>query len=83
MRRDLPAPGSSSGPASALWVARGQAPALALLCSLRQTSGRVVRAALYAPREPMLDYNMVVIFIMAVGTVALGGYWAGSRDARK
>ncbi|XP_032481002.1 signal peptide peptidase-like 2B isoform X4 [Phocoena sinus] len=48
-----------------------------------ETSGRVVRAALYAPREPMLDYNMVVIFIMAVGTVALGGYWAGSRDARK
>lgn len=85
MRRDLPAPGSSSGPASALWVARGRVgpPTLALLCSLRQTFGRVVRAALYAPKEPMLDYNMVIIFIMAVGTVALGGYWAGSRDVRK
>uniref|UniRef100_A0A673U284 Signal peptide peptidase-like 2B n=1 Tax=Suricata suricatta TaxID=37032 RepID=A0A673U284_SURSU len=45
--------------------------------------GRSVRAALYAPSEPMLDYNMVIIFIMAVGTVALGGYWAGSRDVKK
>ncbi|XP_016065244.1 PREDICTED: signal peptide peptidase-like 2B isoform X1 [Miniopterus natalensis] len=45
--------------------------------------GRSVRAALYAPHEPMLDYNMVIIFIMAVGTVALGGYWAGSRDVKK
>ncbi|XP_014651448.1 PREDICTED: signal peptide peptidase-like 2B [Ceratotherium simum simum] len=45
--------------------------------------GRAVRAALYAPNEPMLDYNMVIIFIMAVGTVALGGYWAGSRDVKK
>nr|XP_045359988.1 signal peptide peptidase-like 2B [Camelus bactrianus] len=47
------------------------------------TFGQAVRAALYAPKEPMLDYNMVIIFIMAVGTVALGGYWAGSRDVRK
>uniref|UniRef100_A0A452TL59 Signal peptide peptidase-like 2B n=1 Tax=Ursus maritimus TaxID=29073 RepID=A0A452TL59_URSMA len=31
--------------------------------------GRAVRAALYAPNEPMLDYNMVIIFVMAVGTV--------------
>lgn len=45
--------------------------------------GPAVRVALYAPSEPMLDYNMIIIFIMAVGTVALGGYWAGSRDVRK
>ncbi|XP_054442919.1 signal peptide peptidase-like 2B isoform X2 [Pteronotus mesoamericanus] len=45
--------------------------------------GRAVKAALYAPHEPMLDYNMVIIFVMAVGTVALGGYWAGSRDVKK
>lgn len=53
------------------------------MCSPRQNFGRSVRAALYAPHEPMLDYNMVIIFIMAVGTVALGGYWAGSRDVKK
>uniref|UniRef100_A0A2K5WYT7 Signal peptide peptidase-like 2B n=1 Tax=Macaca fascicularis TaxID=9541 RepID=A0A2K5WYT7_MACFA len=45
--------------------------------------GRMVRVALYAPHEPVLDYNMVIIFIMAVGTVAIGGYWAGSRDVKK
>ncbi|XP_024898810.1 signal peptide peptidase-like 2B isoform X2 [Pteropus alecto] len=45
--------------------------------------GRAVRVALYAPSEPLLDYNMVIIFIMAVGTVALGGYWAGSRDVKR
>uniref|UniRef100_A0A8C5BBB2 Signal peptide peptidase-like 2 n=1 Tax=Gadus morhua TaxID=8049 RepID=A0A8C5BBB2_GADMO len=39
--------------------------------------------AMYAPKEPVLDYNMVIIFIMAVGTVAMGGYLAGSRDTKK
>ncbi|XP_046300173.1 signal peptide peptidase-like 2B isoform X2 [Marmota monax] len=48
-----------------------------------QSFGQAVRVALYAPSEPVLDYNMVIIFIMAVGTVAIGGYWAGSRDVRK
>ncbi|XP_038166895.1 signal peptide peptidase-like 2B isoform X2 [Arvicola amphibius] len=45
--------------------------------------GRAVMVALYAPSEPAMDYNMVIIFVMAVGTVALGGYWAGSRDVKK
>ncbi|XP_075400863.1 signal peptide peptidase-like 2B isoform X2 [Tenrec ecaudatus] len=48
-----------------------------------QRFGRAVQVALYAPHEPVLDYNMVIIFIMAVGTVAIGGYWAGSRDIKK
>ncbi|KAJ8271067.1 hypothetical protein GJAV_G00122380 [Gymnothorax javanicus] len=43
--------------------------------------GRLV--ALYAPNEPVLDYNMVIIFVMAVGTVTIGGFWASSRDAKK
>uniref|UniRef100_A0A8P4GCB2 Signal peptide peptidase-like 2B n=1 Tax=Dicentrarchus labrax TaxID=13489 RepID=A0A8P4GCB2_DICLA len=41
------------------------------------------QVAMYAPNEPVLDYNMVIIFLMAVGTVAIGGYWAGSRDSKK
>uniref|UniRef100_A0A8C0ZZX5 Signal peptide peptidase-like 2B n=1 Tax=Castor canadensis TaxID=51338 RepID=A0A8C0ZZX5_CASCN len=41
------------------------------------------QVALYAPNEPVLDYNMVIIFVMAVGTVAIGGYWAGSGDVKK
>ncbi|XP_036926202.1 signal peptide peptidase-like 2C [Sturnira hondurensis] len=43
--------------------------------------GATVRVALYAPPEPILDYNMVVIFILAIGTVAAGGYWAGLTEA--
>uniref|UniRef100_A0A8K9XQ38 Signal peptide peptidase-like 2B n=1 Tax=Oncorhynchus mykiss TaxID=8022 RepID=A0A8K9XQ38_ONCMY len=45
------------------------------------SKGREV--AMYAPSEPVLDYNMVIIFLMAVGTVAIGGYWAGSKDIKK
>lgn len=48
-----------------------------------QRFGHEVMVALYAPSEPVMDYNMVIIFIMAVGTVALGGYWAGSHDVKK
>ncbi|XP_012606543.2 signal peptide peptidase-like 2C [Microcebus murinus] len=40
-----------------------------------------VRVAMYAPPEPLIDYNMLVIFILAVGTVAAGGYWAGLTEA--
>ncbi|XP_051028912.1 signal peptide peptidase-like 2B isoform X2 [Acomys russatus] len=45
--------------------------------------GHAVMVSLYAPSEPVMDYNMVIIFLMAVGTVALGGYWAGIRDVKK
>ncbi|XP_021030515.1 signal peptide peptidase-like 2B isoform X2 [Mus caroli] len=45
--------------------------------------GREVMVAMYAPSEPVMDYNMVIIFVMAVGTVAIGGYWAGSHDVKK
>lgn len=48
-----------------------------------QTFGKGRLVAMYAPNEPVLDYNMVIIFLMAVGTVAVGGYWAGSRDRKK
>ncbi|XP_004480625.2 signal peptide peptidase-like 2C [Dasypus novemcinctus] len=41
----------------------------------------LVRVALYAPPEPLVDYNLLVIFILAVGTVAVGGYWAGVTEA--
>lgn len=40
-----------------------------------------VRIAMYAPLEPVIDYNMGIIFILAVGTVAAGGYWAGLKEA--
>lgn len=72
-----PPPGSAGGRAGG---AGSRSP---LACSPRQRFGRAVQVALYAPNEPVLDYNMVIIFVMAVGTVAIGGYWAGSGDVKK
>ncbi|XP_068089793.1 signal peptide peptidase-like 2B [Hyperolius riggenbachi] len=53
------------------------------MLDISKTFGKSVKVAMYAPNEPVLDYNMVIIFIMAVGTVATGGYWAGSRDVKR
>ncbi|KAM9330554.1 signal peptide peptidase-like 2B [Gastrophryne carolinensis] len=53
------------------------------MLDIGKTFGQSVKVAMYAPNEPVLDYNMVIIFVMAVGTVATGGYWAGSRDVKK
>ncbi|XP_041416929.1 signal peptide peptidase-like 2B isoform X4 [Xenopus laevis] len=53
------------------------------MLDIGKTFGKSVKVAMYAPNEPVLDYNMVIIFLMAVGTVAVGGYWAGSRDVKK
>ncbi|XP_037644199.1 signal peptide peptidase-like 2 isoform X1 [Sebastes umbrosus] len=53
------------------------------LLDIGKKFGEGRQVAMYAPNEPVLDYNMVIIFLMAVGTVAIGGYWAGSRDSKK
>ncbi|KAM7134902.1 signal peptide peptidase-like 2B [Macrochelys suwanniensis] len=53
------------------------------MLDIGKSFGRSVKVAMYAPNEPVLDYNMVIIFVMAVGTVAIGGCWAGSRDVKK
>ncbi|CAG07194.1 unnamed protein product [Tetraodon nigroviridis] len=53
------------------------------MLDISKTFGKARLVAMYAPNEPVLDYNMVIIFLMAVGTVAVGGYWAGSRDRKK
>ncbi|XP_056334530.1 signal peptide peptidase-like 2 [Danio aesculapii] len=53
------------------------------MLDISKTFGEKRQVAMYAPNEPVVDYNMVLIFLMAVGTVAIGGYWAGSRDIKK
>ncbi|CAB1317065.1 unnamed protein product, partial [Coregonus sp. 'balchen'] len=53
------------------------------MLDISKTFGQSREVAMYAPSEPFLDYNMVIIFLMAVGTVAIGGYWAGSKDIKK
>ncbi|XP_004868718.1 signal peptide peptidase-like 2C isoform X1 [Heterocephalus glaber] len=53
-----------------------------MLDILRHTYGATtVRVAMYVPPEPIIDYNLVVLFVLAVGTVAVGGYWAGMMEA--
>ncbi|XP_004630208.1 signal peptide peptidase-like 2C [Octodon degus] len=53
-----------------------------MLDILRHTHGAAtIRIAMYAPPMPIVDYNLVVIFVLAVGTVAVGGYWAGLVEA--
>ncbi|XP_063268251.1 signal peptide peptidase-like 2A isoform X4 [Prinia subflava] len=42
--------------------------------------GNEVNVTLYAPPLPEFDYSMVVIFLIAVFTVALGGYWSGVAE---
>ncbi|XP_047398116.1 signal peptide peptidase-like 2A isoform X1 [Sciurus carolinensis] len=44
---------------------------------MKQTFGRDITVKMYSPLSPNFDYTMVVIFVIAVFTVALGGYWSG------
>ncbi|XP_064013758.1 signal peptide peptidase-like 2A isoform X2 [Pogoniulus pusillus] len=42
--------------------------------------GNEVNVTLYSPPLPDFDGSMVVIFLIAVFTVALGGYWSGVAE---
>lgn len=42
-----------------------------------QTLGDDITVKMYSPSWPNFDYTLVVIFVIAVFTVALGGYWSG------
>ncbi|XP_037012348.2 signal peptide peptidase-like 2A isoform X2 [Artibeus jamaicensis] len=45
---------------------------------MKQTLGDNITVQMYSPPSwPNFDYTMVVIFAIAVFTVALGGYWSG------
>ncbi|KAM6201284.1 signal peptide peptidase-like 2A [Rhynchocyon petersi] len=44
---------------------------------MKQTLGNNITVKMYSPSWPDFDYTMVVIFAIAVFTVALGGYWSG------
>uniref|UniRef100_A0A8C2CNE9 Signal peptide peptidase-like 2B n=1 Tax=Cyprinus carpio TaxID=7962 RepID=A0A8C2CNE9_CYPCA len=41
------------------------------MLDISKTFGEKRQVAMYAPKEPVVDYNMVLIFLMAVGTVAV------------
>ncbi|XP_070092702.1 signal peptide peptidase-like 2A isoform X2 [Equus przewalskii] len=44
---------------------------------MKQSLGDDITVKMYSPSWPNFDYTMVVIFVIAVFTVALGGYWSG------
>ncbi|XP_012618944.1 signal peptide peptidase-like 2A isoform X2 [Microcebus murinus] len=47
---------------------------------MNQTLGNNITVKMYSPSSPSFDYTMVVIFVIAVSTVALGGYWSGQIE---
>lgn len=44
---------------------------------MKETLGDDITVKMYSPSWPNFDYTLVVIFVIAVFTVALGGYWSG------
>uniref|UniRef100_H0X7Q4 Signal peptide peptidase-like 2A n=1 Tax=Otolemur garnettii TaxID=30611 RepID=H0X7Q4_OTOGA len=50
---------------------------------MKQTLGSNITVKMYSPPWPNFDYTMVVIFAIAVFTVALGGYWSGQIELKK
>ncbi|XP_067827308.1 signal peptide peptidase-like 2A isoform X2 [Heptranchias perlo] len=48
--------------------------------SMKKMLGDQISAALYSPPVSPLDYSILIIFIIAVATVALGSYWSGVEE---
>ncbi|XP_041917626.1 signal peptide peptidase-like 2A isoform X2 [Alosa alosa] len=49
----------------------------------QQVFGKDMSARLYAPPVPVFDVSIVVMLIIAVSTVALGGFWSGAAEKDK
>ncbi|XP_060708920.1 signal peptide peptidase-like 2A isoform X2 [Hemiscyllium ocellatum] len=47
---------------------------------MRKILGENISGALYSPPVPVLDYSILIIFIVAVATVAFGSYWSGMDE---
>ncbi|XP_053573417.1 signal peptide peptidase-like 2A isoform X2 [Bombina bombina] len=47
---------------------------------INQTVGNHIKVGLYSPPLPLLNYSMLIIFLISVFTVALGGYWSGLSE---
>ncbi|XP_062439759.1 signal peptide peptidase-like 2A isoform X3 [Rhea pennata] len=50
------------------------------IVDMQLTLGSEINVTLYSPPLPEFDCSMVVIFVIAVFTVALGGYWSGISE---
>ncbi|XP_078666873.1 signal peptide peptidase-like 2B isoform X1 [Branchiostoma floridae x Branchiostoma belcheri] len=45
--------------------------------------GADLEVSMYSPPDPLMEYNLIVIWLMAVFTVGVGGYWAGTVGGKK
>ncbi|XP_069767457.1 signal peptide peptidase-like 2A isoform X2 [Narcine bancroftii] len=48
--------------------------------SMEKVLGPNISAKLYSPPLPTMDYSILIIFTIAVMTVALGGYWSAMEE---
>nr|XP_020475585.1 signal peptide peptidase-like 2A isoform X1 [Monopterus albus] len=46
----------------------------------QQVFGEGMQVKLYAPPQSKIDASIAVILLIAIGTVALGGYWSGACE---
>ncbi|XP_078283363.1 signal peptide peptidase-like 2A isoform X2 [Rhinoraja longicauda] len=49
--------------------------------TMKKVLGNQISATLYSPPMPFMDYSILIIFFIAVGTVALGSYWSGIEES--
>ncbi|XP_066492387.1 signal peptide peptidase-like 2A isoform X2 [Tiliqua scincoides] len=50
------------------------------ILDMQKTLGNNINVTLYSPPLPTFDYSLVVIFLIAVLSVALGSYWSGMLE---
>ncbi|XP_054858427.1 signal peptide peptidase-like 2A isoform X2 [Eublepharis macularius] len=50
------------------------------ILDINKVLGNNVNVTLYSPPLPEFDFSMVVIFLIAVLTVAVGGFWSGMEE---
>ncbi|XP_041030891.1 signal peptide peptidase-like 2A isoform X4 [Carcharodon carcharias] len=48
--------------------------------SMQKMLGDHISGTLYSPPVPTFDYSILIIFLIAVGTVAFGSYWSGMAE---
>ncbi|KAK2168548.1 hypothetical protein LSH36_16g12011 [Paralvinella palmiformis] len=61
----------------AVVVQKYGAVAVVVVSSTESNLGKNVQVKLFSPNSPHIDWNMVVIWLLATGTVIIGGFWSG------
>lgn len=50
------------------------------ILDVEKTLGKNVRVQLFSPPVSVFDYSILIIFLIAMFTVSVGGYWSGVPD---